>query len=493
VSLVQELSTEVQAQMLRRQSVAGGLATLLAQGARFLIKLASQILIARLLVPADYGLIAMTAPVIGLVQLVGDLGLGQAAIRQPDIKQEELSSLFWLGLAINIGISVIVVLLSPLLAQLYREPRVIVISIALAGLIPISGLSTQPAALLSRHLRFGILALLDVAPALVGFVSGFSAAWNGWGYWSLIVSTASETVVFVLLVWSVSGWHPSFNASAKLVRPFVRMGGGITAFNLTQYVTTSFDNMLIAFAQGPTALGLYDKAYQTVVQPIGLLLTPTNRIAVPLLARLLQRPAQYKRTYLSMVQLGLLFGGPGILCVLVISKDLMHFLLGTKWNGIAPVVSWLCLGGFASVLYSSASWLFVSQGRPGPQFKYGLATSMVSVASFAAGLPWGPAGVAAGAGLSFFLICTPLTCWGATQVGPVKFGDLAFAILPIFTALVATAALLFGITRLVFSSSWTMLICAFIFSYGTCFGILFCIPSGRYLLKRTWRLMNISK
>ncbi len=469
----------------------GGLATVLAQGVRFFIKLTAQIAIARLLVPADYGLIAMVAPVIGLVQLVGDLGLGQAALQRPDIKASEISALFWLGLSVNVVMSVLVILMAPLLAYLYHEPRLILISIAFAGLIPLSGLSVQPAALLSRNLRFGVLALLDIAPPAVGLIFGLTSAWIGLGYWSLVISATSESLMFVALVWLGSTWRPRFSAFWRSVGPFAQIGARITAFNLAQFVTATFDNMLIAITQGSAALGLYDKSYQTVTQPVRMLLMPADRVAIPLLVRLLPEPDRYRRAYLNMIRLIMLAGAPGITCVLVMSKELALALMGPHWNGIGPIVSWLCVGSLASLIYSSTTWLFVSQGRTGQQLRYGLITAAVSIVSFAAGLPWGTSGVAAGAGLSFFFICVPLTCWGATRIGPVKSIDVMWAVLPMISATIATALLLSAVADIMSRGEITTLAFSFFFSYGMFCLILYCIPSGRRLLKESWLLLKI--
>jgi PST family polysaccharide transporter len=485
-----DLNAVIDPEFLKQRSVMGGAATLVAQGLRFLIRLTAQIAIARLLVPADYGLVAMVAPFIGLVQLVADLGLGQAVVQHANIQQQEISALFWLGLAVNIAMAVLVALLSPLLAWLYDEPRLILISVVLAGLIPVAGLTTQPAALLSRNLRFHALAMLDVAPPAVGLVAGLTAACLGLGYWSLIISAASESIFGTGLIWCLSSWRPSFGAIGKSAWPLVRKGGHLTAFNLAQYLTTTFDNILIAITQGAVALGLYDKAYKMVTQPVGQLLTPANRVAIPLLVRLLPEPDRYKRAYVSMLQVLLLFGVPGILFVLMMSKELVLTLLGPRWNGIAPIVSWFCLGSFASPLYSSTSWLFISQGLSGQQLRYGVITSIVSVVGFAAGLPWGPAGVAAGAGLSFFFLATPLTCWGATRTGPVKSEDLFFAILPLLVALAGTAATLTVLISFV-AVQGIGLVLAFIATYGSFFSVLLCLPGGRDFLRKVWELRTM--
>jgi polysaccharide transporter, PST family len=105
-------------------------------------------------------------------------------------------------------------------------------------------------------------------------ISGFSAAWFGLSYWSLIVGAAAESLAGVCVVWSLSGWRPSFSAISKSTWLLVVSGGHITLYNLAQYITTTFDNILIATTLGAVPLGLYDRAYKTVTQPFGQLIAP---------------------------------------------------------------------------------------------------------------------------------------------------------------------------------------------------------------------------
>lgn len=385
----------------------------------------------------------------------------------------------------------LVTLISPLIASMYHEPRLILVCIALAALIPISGLSTQPAALLSRNLRFGILALLDIGPPTTGFVVGLGAAQFGLGYWSLIVSAAAERFKGAVLIWSVSGWWPSFPTFHKSTWSLVHVGGYIMAFNLAQYITTTFDNILLALTQGAGPLGLYDKGYKTVTQPIGQLLAPANRIAVPLLMRLRRVPERYRRAYLDILQIMMLVGTPSIIFLLVMSKPLMLLLLGPQWDGIAPLISWLCLGGFAVPLTCSAYWLFVSQGRARQQLKFATISSAISVVGFVAGLPWGPTGVAAGASLAYFFLTTPLTCWGATRAGMVRFGDVVLAVLPLLSALLVTASALVILINIAPPKGAIGLILAFSITYPTFCVVLLALPSGRHVLQRAWRLCGM--
>ncbi len=473
---------------LKRRSVRGSAATLVAQGGRFLLKLAAQIFIARLLLPADYGLVAMVTPILALTYLVGELGLGQAVILQRDVTPAEISALFWFGLLLNLALAAGLALLSPAVGWLYHEPRTVAVTLALAALLPFAGLAAQPTALLNRDMRFGALAVLDVVPPAVSLAAGWTAAWSGWGYWALVVAAAAEMAATVVLAWSLSDWRPAWPVYDPRIRRLIRVGGHITAYNLAGYATTSFDNILLGVVQGSVPLGLYDRAYKLVVQPVSQLMTPIGRIAVPLLTRLRHDERRYKQAFLDMLRLMLLFGVPGILFAMMMARPLILLLLGGRWAGVAPVFSWLCLGSLASPVYSSTFWLFTTQGRTGRQISYVAATSVISVLSFVAGLPWGPEGVAAGAGLSFLLVSTPLVCWGATKDGAVTAADLAAALLPLAVAALTAAAALAIARNYLAGAGVAPLAGAALLSYGTFAGTLLCLPFGQPIIRRAWDL-----
>jgi PST family polysaccharide transporter len=471
---------------LKRQSVHGSAMTFAAQGTRFLIKLATQVLIARLLLPADYGLVAMVAPILSLSYLMGELGLGQAIILQPSITAAEISSLFWFSLALNSVLAGTLMLLSPGIAWLYHEPRTIEITLALAALLPITGLAAQHIALLNRQMRFVPLAVLDVVPPAVGLAAGLAAALSEWGYWSLIAVAAAEAASTVIVGWSLSRWRPGRPIRHGQIGKLIRMGGDITGYNLAGYVATSCDNILLGVFQGSAALGLYDRGRRLVTQPIGQLLIPVGRVAMPLLTRLRPDAYRYKCAYLDMLRILMLAAMPGILFAMMMARPLIVFLLGGRWEGVAPVFAWLCLGSLASPLYSSTFWLFTTQDRTRRQMIYVTATSVISVIAFVAGLPWGPVGVAAGAGLSFVLLSTPLVCWGATKDGLVTPIDLAMALLPLLIAGSATAAGLEIVRTRMLLDGAALLATSAILSYGFFVGVLLCLPFGQPIVRRAW-------
>jgi PST family polysaccharide transporter len=480
--------TDIEPGMPKHRFVHGGAVLFVAQVCKCFIRLASQIVIARLLVPADFGLIAMVAPILALVQLIGDLGLGQAVVLQRDIRHAEVSSLFWFGLLLNTVLALLLAMLSPLIARMYDDPRIIPITLALAALLPVSGLATQHTALLNRNMRFIALAVLDISLSAVSLVTGVAAARTGWGYWSLIAAMITETVVGVIITWSFSRWRPNRPSYDPRVWSLVRIGGHITAYNLAGYATTSFDNILIGVTRGEDALGLYDRGYKLVVQPIAQLIAPVGRIAVPLLSQLGPGDIRYKRTYLDMVHIMLLIGVPGIILTMLMARPIVLFLLGPRWVDVTPIFAWLCFGSLASSIYSSTFWLFVTQGRSGQQVFYVTATSVISVLSFMAGLPWGPAGVAEGAALSFVFLSTPLACWGATKNGAVSMTDLGRALLPFLFAGLATVGALEIAKTYLRVTEVALLGASLPISYGTFLTVLLCLPNGNSVVRKAWHL-----
>ena len=471
---------------LKRHSVQGSAMTFAAQGLKFLVKIATQILIARLLVPADYGLIAMVAPILSLSYLMGDLGLGQAVVIQRDITSAEISSLFWFGLLLNCALAAGLMAISPAIAWLYHEPRTVPITLIMAALLPISGLAAQHTALLNRHMRFGALAALDIAPPTVSLAVGLAAAHANWGYWSLVAAVGAETLAMVVLAWSLSDWRPHRPTRALRVGRLIRVGSHITGYNLAGYATTSLDSILLGVFQGSVALGLYNRGYKLVTQPVAQLLMPVSRIAVPLLTRLRSDPCRYKRAYLDMLRVMMLAGVPGILFTMIMARPLVILLLGRQWDGVAPIFFWLCLGSLASPIYTSTFWLFMTQDRTKRQVVYVTVTSVIAVISFVAGLPWGPVGVSAGAGLSFLLISTPLVCWGATKDGIVRPADLVEALLPLAIAAAATAAALDAVRESMPSDGAAMLLGTAVLSYAVFVGVLMCLPFGQPVVRRAW-------
>ena len=196
---------------------------------------------------------------------------------------------------------------------------------------------------------------------------------------------------------------------------------------------------------GRVALGLYDRSYRLVVQPLGQILSPVSRVAVPLLSRFSGKPLEYRAAYLKIFRAILLINLPIMLVCISAGGTMIHVFLGPRWNQAGPIFSWICVGGLTSGIYSSSVWLFVSQARAGEMRRFMSVAAVINLLSYVIGAIWGIVGVAAMAAAVFVLITTPMVMYGATRTGPVHYRDLLRCGAPF----VVRSALVYGLLLLI--------------------------------------------
>ena len=418
------LQTAFTGDALKRRAVAGAGATIVTQALRFALKFGSVVVMGRLLVPADFGIVAMVAPIFAFVGTLNDLGFGQAIVQRADITHRQVSALFWINFAVSILLAAALMVASPLVGWLYDEPKTVGVTIVLASLIVVGTLGLVPSAILSRRMSFVPQAVLEIAGLSINIASSIVAALAGLGYWAIVVGQVAQTVAGAAMVWAIVRWKPSPPRRESDVRPLLRFGMHLTGVNLATYFSMTADNMIVGVFGGKVQLGLYDRSYNLVVQPLGQLMSPVARVAIPLLSRL-DDEARYRTTFIQMLRLTCVLTAPAMILFTLMAEPVVVLLLGDKWHEAAPIFAWICLGGIVAPLFATTGWLFTTQARTGEQMRLAVITALISIASFAVGIRWGAVGVAAVSALSFALIQTPLMFWRVTRAGAVRMGDIA--------------------------------------------------------------------
>ncbi len=424
---------------LKGAAINGVAANLASQLLLFVLRFAYQIAIARLLLPSDFGLVAMITPVIAFVQLFADLGLTQATIQMKTISQGQLSFLFWLNVVAGLLLSGVCVACAPLVARFYGDPRAAGVMVASGAMFVLGGFFSQHLALLNRHMRFRSLAAVNVISFVVGSACGIGAALTGAGYWALVINQVGTSVAMLVLAWSFSRWLPGRPGPVAEFRPLLQFGGNLTGFNIVNFFSRSSANVLLGRFSGEQPLGLYDRATKLMLVPFMQVCAPFGSVALPLLSRTQDQPDVYRQAYRRMVETILLLVYPGLVFMIVNSHTLAVVALGARWAGVAPVFAILGVDMFVAPVGSSTGWLFISQGRTSEMRNWGLVTSALFMACFVCGLPWGPQGVAAGyvaAGL--VEICLLLR--GVTRTGPVGLRDILDLLAPFMFAVAITFA-----------------------------------------------------
>src|ERR1700733_14789792 len=208
------------------------------------------VVLARLLTPADFGLVAMVTAITGLAQGFADLGLSEATIQHPEINHNQVSTLFWINVAIGLALTLIAVALAPLLAWFYREPRLRDITFLISLTFLIGGLRVQHDALLRRQMRFSSLAIRDIASYVVAVPVAILLAWRGACYWALVAMPLILNLSQMTLSWLMVRWVPGLPRRDAKVRSLIAFGGNIAASYLIFNLNNNADNVLIGWYWG---------------------------------------------------------------------------------------------------------------------------------------------------------------------------------------------------------------------------------------------------
>ncbi|HNV12021.1 MAG TPA: lipopolysaccharide biosynthesis protein, partial [Propionibacteriaceae bacterium] len=271
---------------LGRRAIRGAAVTMAGQAAKIAIQVLSVVILARLLAPSDYGLLVMVTAVIGVTDIFRDFGLSSAAIQAPVLSRKEQINLFWLNTGLGSTLSLITFLAAPALAAFYGRPELIPLTHVMSGMFLINGLATQYRADLSRRMLFRRLALADVSGSAVGLVVAVTMASHGFGVWSLAAQQLTQLAVMLALVVIGAGWLPRLYDRSVSVRHFLGFGWRLAGSQLVVYVGNNIDTVMLGLRVNTASLGLYNRAYQLVMQPLGQIRGPLNTVAIPVLSQL---------------------------------------------------------------------------------------------------------------------------------------------------------------------------------------------------------------
>lgn len=368
---------------------------------RFLLQFGSTVVLARLLLPADFGLVAMVTSLTGMAEIIRDFGLSSAAIQAKTLSDQERSNLFWVNLGVGATCAALVAAAEPAIVRFYGRPALGPIVFALAWLFVISGANTQFRAELRRGLRFRALALADVLSQALSVAVAITMAALGHGYWAIVCQQITMVVVAFVMNVINSHWRPSWYTRGLPMRRFFQYASGVLGTQVLGYTVNNVDNVAIGAVWGTGPLGGYTRAYQLLMVPINQINAPLSGVVLPVLSRVQDQPARFQR-YLHRAQLvnayllGLIFAVGAAL-----AGPVVMILFGPRWSYITPVFVALAIGGVFRALTQLSYWTFLALGETTMQLKQYLWTRPVMIAMILAGLPWGITGVAVGHSIAF--------------------------------------------------------------------------------------------
>lgn len=424
-------------------------------------QVATLVVLARLLSPSAFGLLAMVASLGAILDLIKEFGLSAATIQKQGISHAQVSALFWINAVVGVVLGAALLLGAPLLARFYGQPALEPVAEWLALGFVLSGLTVQHWALLRRQMRFGAIAGLETAADFAGFAVAIGLALAGAGYWALVAQRLVSPALLLAGSWAVCRWRPAPPARAEGLRELLHFGAAVTGSGLATALARSVDQILIGWLWGPAVLGLYERTTRLVLLPVNTINAPVYAAGMPALSRLADRPERYRSMFRQIMQKLALLTMPVFATAAVLADWLVRILFGPAWAEATPLVALFSLSAAYLPVLMAASLLYMTQGRSVQMLRANLIDAMLCIISILAGLAWGVTGVVASIAVTGLLVRLPIAFWLATRRGPVAMGHILSAIAPAASAALAAT-----------TTAWALRHCVLLDAGPTVAGVL---------------------
>jgi PST family polysaccharide transporter len=410
----------------QQAALRGGLSSVVSRAFSAMVQVCSVVVLARLLTPEDYGLVAMVLAITSVTPMIVDLGTREAVGQQARITQGEVSALFWITITAGLLFALLIVLISPSIARLYGEPRLIEIAWVSSLTVLASALTCQHYGLLRRAMMFRQVALVEAGANFVGACAAVGMALLGTGYWALVMRPLVTALCVVGGVFWYCPWIPRKPTITSGVKEMLRFGANMMGFTVADFVGRNADSVAIGLTAGAQRLGFYRKALLIYDNLLDLTVA-LHAVAAVSLSKLRDDHVELRRLWAKGLRTLSFYAMPAFGIVAVIGNDLIYLVLGERWSFAGILLTLLALRGIPHVVERTLGWLHVAAGRSDRWARWGLLQASVQIIALLIGLPFGPIGVIVAYTLAMYLMFVPTLVYAGRPLG-VQALDVARAI-----------------------------------------------------------------
>jgi O-antigen/teichoic acid export membrane protein len=392
---------------LKRLAVRGAGVTVLSSALSLGIQIAATVVLARLLTPKDFGLVAMVTTFSLLLSNFGINGVTEAIVQRDRVDHTLATNLFWLNISGGILLGCGFAAAGTVLARFYAEPLVASVTHVIAFSIVFTSVSVVHLALLKRAMRFTALAKNDVASKAISVSISIILAFAGWGYWAIVAGVCALPISTSIGAFILCRWIPGRPRRASETGTMITFAMCTYGRFSVNYFARNADNLLVGWRFGAPALGFYKKAYDLFSLSASQLVSSISVVAVAALSRVRGDSTQFRR-YLLATMAVMTFVGMWIAgCMTLIGADLIRVLLGPDWAEAGTIFVWFAPGIGAMMLYGTHGWIHLSIGRADRWLRWGVIECAVTILLFVTAIHWGPRGIAAAWCASFWILTLP--------------------------------------------------------------------------------------
>lgn len=356
---------------------------------RQLLNLVGLAVLARLLAPDDFGLVAMLMVFTGFAQMLSELGVESALVQRRTVTRMDLDSAFWVNSAVSTGIALGLIALSGPIAQFYGQPKLGGLICLAALAFPFGGVGSVARAVHARAFRWRFIVLVEVGALAIGTLISVGLATLGWGASALVLQRVATAALSSVFIWAAVGWRPSLRVSRQSCAEIWAYSRGLLGFTTLNYWARNADNLLVGKFLGVTALGLYERSYMVVLIPVTQMAGVLNRVMFNSLSRVQDDLALFRQMYLRAVGIIAFFTFPSMVGLLLLSRELVLTLFGEQWLSIVPTIRIFAMVGLVQSIGYTVGWIYLARAETKRYFIWGLVSTGVTLASIGIGLTTG--------------------------------------------------------------------------------------------------------
>lgn len=367
---------------------------------RTAMTIGSTAVLARLLMPADFGYLAMATIVTEFAALLGNFGLNALLIQRRTIARVQIDTVFWSSLVLGLVLAICVGVASLFVGGLFSDDRVGTLLQILCLNFVFGSLYTVPSAILARLLKFKFEFWINITTIAVRSGAAIVLAFHGWGLWALVAGSVVGSFTQAVLGLLVVPYRPRRRFQLQFVAGSWRTSMGYFGGGLLYYANANFDLMLIGRMMGATALGYYQNARSLTDEIRSRIGMPLQQVLFPAFSSLQSDRAAIQRVVLRSGRLLAAATFPIGVGVSALSAELVSLLYGPKWLAMVPIVSMFGLSAAVRASLTIATPIFNSHARVGMALRYGVIGSLLHLAAVWIAIPYGIEAVAYGVALT---------------------------------------------------------------------------------------------
>jgi PST family polysaccharide transporter len=406
---------------LRDQAVNGLLWSFLDRWGGKLFAFVIFLVLARLLDPAAFGLVALATVFVSFVQVFVNQGFAEAVVQRHDLEPAHLNTAFWTNMGMGVVMTLLGVLGAGPVAALFGEPALAPVVRVLSLAFLLSALNGVQTAVLKRDLAFRALTVRTLSANAVGGVVGVSMAFGGYGVWSLVAQQLVGKAVEVVVLWRASGWRPGTEVSREHFGDLFAFSSNVVGINVMNFLNRRSDDLLIGYFLGPVALGYYTVAYRILRTLLDVLTSVTRQVAFPVFSRMQREPARARAAFYKATQYTAFASFPVFFGLAATAPEVLPVVFGEQWAPSVPVMQFLAVGGALVSITAFNGDVLLGMGRASWGLRLSVGRGVVNVAAFAIAVHWGIVAVAAALAIRVYAFF-PVTAWVMRLLIGLEYG-----------------------------------------------------------------------